>query len=32
MMKEKHFMNDLDDDILLTVSETGYTNNLLSFE
>jgi hypothetical protein len=32
MMKEKHFINDLDDDILLAVSEIGYTNDLLSFK
>jgi hypothetical protein len=32
LMKEKHFMNDLSDNILLAVSETGYTNDLLSFE
>jgi hypothetical protein len=32
LMKEKHFMNDLSNNILLAVSETGYTNDLLSFE
>jgi hypothetical protein len=30
IMKEKHFINDLDDDIVLAVSESGYTNDLLS--
>jgi len=32
IMKEKHFMNDLDDDIVLAVSESGYTNDLLSYQ
>src|SRR5450432_919755 len=31
-MKEKHFMNDLSNNILLAVSESSYTNDLLSFE
>jgi hypothetical protein len=31
-MKEKHFIIDLSDDILLAVSESGYTNDLLSYE
>jgi len=32
LLKEKHFMNDLSDDIMLGVSESGYTNDLLSYE
>jgi hypothetical protein len=32
LMKEKHFTNDLSDDILLIVSESGYTNDLLSYK
>ena len=32
LIKEKHFMNDLNDGILLAVSESGYTNDLLSYE
>jgi hypothetical protein len=32
LMKEKHFMNDLSDNILLVVSDSGYTNDLLSYE
>jgi DDE superfamily endonuclease len=32
VMKEKHFMNNLDDDVLLAVSETGYTNDMLSYQ
>jgi hypothetical protein len=31
IMKEKHFINDLDDDIVLAVSKSGYTNDLLSY-
>jgi hypothetical protein len=31
VMKEKHFMNNLDDDIILAVSESGYTNDILSY-
>jgi hypothetical protein len=31
-MKEKHFMNDLSDNILLAVSDLGYANDLLSYE
>jgi DDE superfamily endonuclease len=32
VMKEKHFMNNLDDNILLAVSESGYTNDILSYK
>jgi hypothetical protein len=32
LMKEKHFTNDLSDDILLAVSESGYINDLLSYK
>jgi hypothetical protein len=32
LLKEKHFMNDLSDDIMLGVSDSGYINDLLSYE
>jgi hypothetical protein len=32
VIKEKHFLKGLNDDIRIAVSESGYTNNLLSFE
>jgi hypothetical protein len=32
VMKEKHFMNDLENDVLLAVSESGYTNDMLSYQ
>ncbi len=32
MIKEKHFLKGLNDGIRLAVSESGYTNDLLSFE
>ncbi len=32
IMKEKHFPKGLNDSIRIAVSESGYTNNLLSFE
>jgi hypothetical protein len=32
IMKEKHFMNDLDNDVLLAVSESEYTNDILSYQ
>src|SRR5436190_15629856 len=31
VMKEKHFPKSLNDDIRIEVSESGYTNNLLSY-
>jgi hypothetical protein len=31
ILKEKHFINDLDDEILLATSESWYTNDLLSY-
>ena len=32
LMKEKHFLEGLNDGIWLTMSELGYTNDILSFE
>ena len=31
-MKEKHFLKGLNDGIRIAVSESGYTNDVLSFE
>jgi len=31
IMKEKYFINDLDNDIVLIVSKSRYINNLLSY-
>ena len=31
VMKEKHFSKSLNDDIRIEVSESGYTNDLLSY-
>ena len=31
-MKEKHFLKGLNDGIWISVSELGYTNDILSFE
>jgi hypothetical protein len=32
VMKEKHFLKGLNNGIRMAVSESGYTNDLLSFE
>jgi hypothetical protein len=32
IFKEQHFDNDLDNDVLFGLLESGYTNNQLSFE
>ena len=32
VMKEKHFDNDLDERVLFAMSESGYTNDVLTFE
>jgi hypothetical protein len=32
VFKEQHFNNDLDDDVLFGMLESGYTNDQLSFE
>jgi hypothetical protein len=32
VIKEKHFPSSLNDGIMISVSESGYTNDLLSFE
>lgn len=32
MLMEKHFDNDIHDDVLFAVSESGYTNSFLSLD